>query len=213
MFPALQLEILDRFTAVEQYFRATRPFRGDTSQTAKGLVFVQIYAIHEYAVQNVVRVATTEIASHAPAFCDLRPSLLALFLDPEIQSLRDCPAKDRWDRRMALFNRATSRNPVELTSSPIPGDDTNFRHTHLELILEVLGVRRKLTIRRRHMYDIDQTVNNRNSIAHGGETAAQIGCRYSRRDIWRSIRRLRKVSLRLILVVSEHCSDPAQHRR
>lgn len=211
MFPALQLEVLDRFTSVEQHFRATRRFKGETAQTARGLVFVQVYAIHEYTVQHVLRIAAAEIAAHAHTYADLRPSLLALFLDPELQSLRDCKPGDRWGRRIALFDRASSADRVSLASAPLPGDGSHFRHTHLQLILAVLGVHRRLTVRRRHMFDIDQVVNNRNSISHGGETAAEIGRRYSRADIWRSIIRMRKICLRLILIVSEHCSEPGRH--
>jgi hypothetical protein len=213
MFPALQLEVMDRFTAVEQYFRATQRFRGDISQTAKGLVFVQIYAIHEHTVRSVVRVAASEIAAHAHTYAALSPSLLALFLDPELQSLADCKPRDRWDRRIALFDRATSSAPVSLRSSPLPGVEMHFRHTQLELILQVLGVRRRLSVRSRYMFDVDETVENRNSIAHGGKTAAEVGRRYSRQDVWRCIRRIRKVSLRLILIISEHCGDTAKHRR
>lgn len=213
MFPSLQLEVMDRFTALEEHFRATRRFHGHPSQTAKGLVFVEIYAIHEYTVNNVVRAATAAIAAHSHAFIDLRPCLLALFLDPELQSLRDCPPKDLWKRRLALFDRANSVDAVSLASSPLPVDGTHFRHTHLDLILEVLGITQKLTLRRRHMFEIDKAVDNRNSISHGRETAQEVGRRYSREEIWLYIRRMKRISLRLIAIVSEHCTAPDRHRR
>jgi hypothetical protein len=56
MFPALRLEITERFSAVENYLKAytAREFDGELSQTARGLVFVQVYAIHEYTVKTVV---------------------------------------------------------------------------------------------------------------------------------------------------------------
>jgi hypothetical protein len=213
MFPSLQLEVMDRFTAVEQYFKTSQRLRGDPSLTAKGLVFVQIYAIHEYTVQNVVLIASQEIAAHGHLYSDLQPSLLALFMEPELQSLRDCPPKDQWKRRLALFERAVSNQPILLTTTPIPKDGSHFRHTHVELILKVLGVKRTLTVRRRHLPYIDEVVQHRNSIAHGGETAGDIGRRYSRQEIRKSIRRMRNICLRLIMIVSEHCKRPTEHCR
>jgi hypothetical protein len=213
MFPTLQLEVMERFTGVKQHFRASRAFRGDPSQTAKGLVFIQLYAIHEYTVQHVVRLASAAIAAHAHNYADLRPSLLALFLDPQFCSLRDCSHKNSWDRRIELFDRAASREPISLPQAPLPTDGTHFRHTHVELILKVLGVSRAPTLRRRHLFRIDEVVDNRNSIAHGEETAANIGRRYSRPDIQRTIRQMESVCLRLILIVSEHCGEPTKHCR
>ena len=52
----------------------------------------------------------------------------------------------------------------------------------------MLGVRRRLTLRRRHLYKIDEVVENRNTISHGNETALNVGRRYSRREINRTIR-------------------------
>lgn len=210
MFLNLQLEVMERFTATEQHFRESRRFKGDPSQTAKGLVFVQVYAIHEYTVQNVVRLATDAIVAHSHAYVDLRPSLLAMFLDPELSSLRDCGSDRVWESRLKLFDRASSKDSIPSINS-LPFDGTHFRHTHLNLILRVFGVSRKLTLRRRHLYRIDEVVNNRNSIAHGGETAENVGRRYSRGDIVQIIIQMRSICLRLISIISEHCDNPSKH--
>src|SRR5690349_20616324 len=105
MFPALRLEVTERFTAVEKYLKAytAREFDGELSQTARGLVFVQIYAIHEYTVKSVVEQSILAVIGHAHAYKSLRPSLLTLFLDPEITSVQNS-GKDRiWAQRLQLF--------------------------------------------------------------------------------------------------------------
>lgn len=213
MFPNLQVEVAERFTAVEQHFRASRHFRGESAQIANGLVFVQIYAIHEYTVQTVVQHAAAAIAAHAHTYAKLRPSLLAMFLDGELSSVRDCGFDNLWDRRMQLFERAISGKSITLAKAPLPVDGTHFRHSHLELILRVFGVTRGLTFRRRHLYRIDEVVNHRNSIAHGGETAGEIGRRYSRADVRQIIQQMKSVCLRFIQIVSDHCDSPEKHCR
>jgi hypothetical protein len=40
-----------------------------------------------------------------------------------------------------------------------------------------------------------------------------VGKRYSRRDMWKNIAIMKAVCLRLIAIVSEHCSDPTKHKK
>lgn len=212
MFPILQLEVMERFTAVKEHFRAARRLKGTSSLTAKGLAFVEIYAVYEYTVKGVMRSAINVIASHAHTYSSLRPSLLTVFLDPELQSLRNVAARNVWDSRLKLLDRSASSQPITAVAT-LPVDGNHFRHPQVELILQVLGVKRTLTLRRRHLYVIDDVVNKRNLVSHGEETAKDVGSRYSRQDIGKIILIMEKVCLRLIEIVSQHCSDPSKHCR
>jgi len=177
MFPALKIEILDRFSDLEAFYRASKRLHGTSSLTVKGLLFVQLYAIHEYTVRTTLEIALKEISDHRHRYAALRPSLLALFLESEVQSFSDSPAKSRWVKRMEIFKRAASNKVATLTASPFPTDDSHFRATHLKLILQVLGIQRSLTVRRRHVHYINEVVDHRNSIAHGGGD----GCGYRKK--------------------------------
>ena len=215
MFPALRLEVTERFTAVENYLKAytAREFDGELSQTARGRDFVQVYAIHEYTVKTVVQQSILAVIGHAHALKSLRPSLLALFLDPELTSIQDSGRDKIWAQRLQLFDRAASRDPARLSGTPIPTDGSHFRHSQVQMILRVFGVQRPPTTRRRHLFKIDEVVDHRNAIAHGQETAAQVGGRYSNADIRKTVRQMKSVCLRLITIAEEYCSDPAKHCR
>lgn len=63
------------------------------------------------------------------------------------------------------------------------------------------------------MFRIDEIVNHRNSIAHGEETAGDIGRRYSRKDIAQRIVQMEKICLRLIEIFAEYCAQPDKHRK
>jgi hypothetical protein len=215
MFPALRLEVKERFTAVEKYLKAytAREFDGELSQTARGLVFVQVYAIHEFTVKTVVEQGILAVIGYAHSYKSLRPSLLALFLDPELTSVQDSGKDKLWKQRLQLFDRAASKDPARLNGTPIPTDGSHFRHPQIQMILRVFGVKRAPTTRRRHLFKIDEVVDHRNAIAHGQETAAQVGRRYSNADVRKTIRQMKSVCLRLITIVEEYCSDPAKHCR
>jgi hypothetical protein len=212
VFPDLQLEVLDRFTALEQYFLKSPRKPDPLAQMAKGLVFVPVYAVYEHTAKSVMRLAVDEIVAHAHKYSDLTPALLAVFLSPEVDALRQCPDKGEWERRFSLCEKALSDDPI-MPVNVMPHDGSHFRHTQITVMLRALGVRRSLTLRRRHLYKIDEVVNNRNAIAHGLETPADVGRRYSRNDVVKNIRLMRGICLRLVKIVSEHCKLPDRHCR
>ena len=112
MFQPLRLEVMDRFTAVRAHFRALRKLKGTPAHTAKGLAFVQMYAVYEYTVVTTMQVAIDTIAAHKRPFADLRPSLLAVFLDPMLKSLRDCGAHSVWAGRIDMLDQSCSTTRV-----------------------------------------------------------------------------------------------------
>jgi hypothetical protein len=214
MFPTLRSEVTERFDEVEAFFQQSCRLRGELSKTSRGLAFVQIYAIHEYTVVTAVRHAGVAVAARAHPFIRLRPSLLPFFLTPELQSVQDSIRRGQWESRLALFEKATSRDPAVFLGTPTEiSHDSHFRYQHIELIFRVFGINRAVTRRRRYRGLIDEVVNRRNEIAHGNSTAAEVGRNYTNADIRLAIRRMKSICLRLVQMLEEYCSDPAKHCR
>ena len=99
MFPALRVEVAARFDAIELFLKESKSSKEDHTATIKGLMFVQVYAVYEFTVRSVVRVAIDSIKSHNHKMKDISPSMLALFLDPEWDSLRDSGKRNEWEGR------------------------------------------------------------------------------------------------------------------
>jgi RiboL-PSP-HEPN len=214
MFPPLKTEIESRFEIVEQFFRATRGFRGDLDAAARGMAFVQIYAIYEYAVKSIVQTAIDAINAHKTKMKDVSPALLTLFLDPELSGVRDCGERNVWTKRLEIFSRAFSKDITNLPNSAgPPHDGSHFRHTQLIMIFNVFGISRLPVRRKRHLFRIDEVVNNRNQIAHGGETAEDIGRRYTRPDILHIMEQMKSVCFLLVSIFDSYCADASRHRR
>jgi hypothetical protein len=214
MFGPLTTEIDSRFQAVEAFFAATKDFKGDVAATAKGMMFVQIYAVYEFTVSSVIQTAVDVINSQAYKLKEIRPSLMALLLDPELSSLKDSGQKNIWKARLKIFERTFSEDLLSFSGeAPMPSDGSHYRHTHLIMIFSVFGIRRLPARRRIHLYRIDEIVDHRNQIAHGSETAAEIGRRYTRSDIRERIGQMRSVCHFLVTVFDSFCSDPASHKR
>lgn len=214
MFANLQSEVDARFTAVESYFRATKTFKGDLANAAKGLAFVQMYAVYEFTVCSAVEAAIDSINSQKHKMRDITPSLLTLFLDADLKSLRDGGASQVWDRRIIAFERAFSNELANIpTTTNPPTDGSHYRHTHLQIIFRVFGINRLPARRQTHLLRIDEVVDSRNAIAHGRETPEDIGRRHTRADIQHAILQMKSVCTLLISVFQNHCATPSKHRR
>jgi hypothetical protein len=212
MFPALRNEIDTRFSAVEAHLKVAPPGSADMARTMRGLAFVQIYGPYEYAVRNLTDAAVSHITASGHRFRNLRPSLLALFLDAEIKSLRDVGEEKEWDRRLVLFERAFSNSPLS-TVAVRPHDGSHFRHTQLQMLFRSLGINRAITLRKRHLFLIDEVVAKRNSIAHGDEAPKDVGSRFSKQEMLHKTKIMRGICLRLVSIVGEYCAAPQNHRR
>lgn len=214
MFHALKTEVEARFSAIELFFRAAKGLKGDHTATVKGLMFVQVYSVYEFTVNSVVRATIEEIKAKNHKMKDISPSLMALFLDPELNSLRDGGKKDIWGNRLLLFARAFSNDAVALSSDTRPPNDgSHYRYTQLITIFNVFGIKRLPVRRRTHISRIIEVVNHRNSIAHGSETAEDIGRRYARSEILKIVRQMKSVCIHLISTLDDFCADGSKHCR
>jgi hypothetical protein len=145
MWATLQTEIAARILAVEVFFSAlVGPPTASSSPapvspalaTAKGLVFVQLYAIHEYTVQGIVQAALSEIKGRSTPIKTVRFDLLGLILHPEVTAVRDCGVSRQWSNRLKLFRKAISSDLVDIADSVFPSDGSQFR-LHLVLTMQL----------------------------------------------------------------------------
>lgn len=214
MFSPLQSEIYDRFLEVESFLNTTRNFRGNMGAAAKGLVFIQVYAAYEFTVRGVVQTAIDSINAHRHKVKDMTPSLMTLYLDRELSSLRDTGLRNIWSARLNLLQRVFSDDVITLANDTgPPSDGTHYRHTHLITIFNAFGIHRLPARRRRHLFRIDEVVGNRNQIAHGEESASDIGRRYTRSEIKHIIRQMKSVCFLLITIFDSFCADGSRHVR
>ena len=206
---------MGRFVVAENYFKACYALgpAGNYNQIAKGMAFVQMYAIYEYTVTSAVRAAVDAVALHGHPIKELTPCLLSLFLDPELQSLQNSTVKTAWAARLKLLDRASSNDPARINNTVFPIDGTHFRASQLQLIFDVFGIKGIPAKRRRHLGRINDVVENRNAIAHGRDTAENIGRTHTRADILLAFRQMQSVCLFLIKIIKDHCGDASRHRR
>lgn len=207
MFLEIRAEIEDRFRLLRHAFALSRGSPKEPSALVKGLVFVQMYAIYEFAVRSAAEEAIKAINSANCSLDSLRPSMLAIYLDGEFQSLRDCGRKDVWSKRLQIAERATSKDIAIASTSILPHLGQHFRTDDLQFLFRVLGICRMPVRRKSHFQRINEVVRLRNDIAHGLETADKIGRNFTRADIRHRIDQMDSICRCVVSIIESHCSS------
>lgn len=214
MFQPLQSEIVARFANLEAYYAATKPFQGSVGASAKGHMFAEAYAIYEFTVKAAVRTAINSVNTRKHRFNEITPALLALYLDPELRSLRDSGSKNIWVARQKLFERAFSKDRAAIALETKPPDDGNhFRYSHLQMIMQVFNIKRRPVKNLQQATRINEVVNHRNEIAHGNDTAENVGRRYTRAEVLQMLRQMKSVCNCVVSVFDHYCRTTKLQRK
>ncbi len=176
---------------------------------AKGVTFVELYGIYEFAITGAVAAALDSLKDAAVPANQIRPELLSLVLDPNIESCgNNKPRKRKWIRRIELFVAANNTSPVVVPSC-FPDDGSHYREEQLRTIWRIFGLASPILPSMRLLPKIAELVENRNKIAHGRETSRNIGRNYSSREIRARIAAVQRICLYVVRELESHCASVA----
>jgi RiboL-PSP-HEPN len=213
MFAALRSEIEARALDIKTFFDAARTMEKKRAVImSKGLVFVSLYGLYEYTVKGIVKCAINELKRKGTLIKHIRLELLGLTLNPELTGIIDAGRNTAWTKRLIFFRRIDSSDVVDVADDVFPDDGSHFRQKQLETIWEILGIDLKTTpiVPNGRIYPIlDELVDNRNKIAHGGATAVDIGKRSTVAEIVQKIAYIEQLCIHLCTTVESHCATQA----
>ncbi len=210
MWSSLQIEVSNRITASRDFFTSAQSINSSGINsfitTAKGLIYIQLYALYEFTVKGIVQAGLKDIQAHSTPFNSIRMELLGIALDPDLASIINC-SKDRiWETKTSFFQKINSHNPTTFPEL-FPSDGSHFRPKQLYTIWDIFGIKAPIIPTGYNHQRITELVNNRNSIAHGETTAENIGRNYSIQEIEARIMEIEQICMYLIGTMQNHCSN------
>jgi hypothetical protein len=179
-------------------------------------MFVQLYAVYEHTVKEIVRVAIAEMKQRATPVNTIRFELLSLALDHLLQAAADCSMEQRWGKRIELFQRIDSPDPLDTADSAFPSNGRQYRLSQLYTIWAVFGIDATATPvipSPRLTQVVDELVENRNAVAHGRRTPEDVGGRYSRDEIYNRIDVIQDICNHLVTSMQLHCGNSTNLQR
>ena len=178
------------------------------SATCKGLLFVHLYGVYEYAITSTVQTALDTMRAAAMSCRAVRRSLLALVLDSTWDGVSKAGRKKLWAKRVALIATMDDDKPMAtLSDTMFPYDGSQFRKTQLETIWQVFGIDVPVLPDERLKHRIDGLVENRNAIAHGRRTASEVGRDYTSAELGTWVTDIDSIVQYIIDTMNAHCSS------
>jgi hypothetical protein len=208
MFTKIRATTLDRIMSVRLFYTASAELSAPRASTiAKGLVFVELYAVYEFTVREAFEKGMSLAASHSIPMHRLCNGMRTLALDSEFKSLADLRRRSSWPRRMELLAKAESVDIAKFEQIEFPEDGTHYRHGQLETLWSLLGMNCDTVSDKKHLGRIDEMVEHRNAIAHGRDTADSIGGRFSDSDIKDRIEDVQEICLYILQCIEDHFQE------
>jgi len=179
----------------------------DASRSAKGMFFVQNYAVYEYVVVESVRALVGNVNSRGLPFASTRAELLAMALDPEFTSVIDGSLKKTWEGRSSLLRKVRSNTAVAIQEGLFPKDGTQFRPAQLETIWSLFGLPGPIVPIPRLRKHIEEMVENRNRIAHGSDAPDTVGGRFTVAELRKRIDDTEEVCTHIVTIASGYAAN------
>lgn len=143
----------------------------------RGLFFVHLYSVLEFAVTSGASRALTLISEQKIICKSIKPPLLALAADSLFSKIKHSSFLKQIEDRLELLDGQHLSKQCTVREEVFGKYLQNIYPETIEIIFSVLCINKKIVPEDRVRGYICELTNNRNSVAHGRESTAYIGSR------------------------------------
>lgn len=151
--------------------------------TSKGLIFVQLYGIIEFTINTTVAKTIDIINNDFVQLHDLKHFVWGMALNNSFDSLNQANRK-KWDKRIELIQKIVENGIATIATDIMPTNGDNYNLPQLTSLWHNFNITEPIfndiTFRGR----LQEIVSNRINIAHGNNSASEIGSRVTPRDLY-----------------------------
>lgn len=210
-FENAQIEIRDRFAEANSlllFLRENGPEplqpTSDNIKSLKGLWIVSIYSAVERAVNATIEAALEVISSHNNRSIDCIASIHSIFHFSEVKSINECGKGKIFDKSASLFQASHSESVLRITDNPLAESLQNVDAKTMLWIINLFGAS-DLTITPASIGRVNALRERRNAVAHGRESASEVGERYSFEELTNIYNAADEAVTAFYLNLREHC--------
>lgn len=141
----------------------------------RGLYYVHLYGAFEYSINQGVQAVLGFITSSKVQVNHIEHILNSVVLDSQFNSYKDSGVDVKWEKRISLLSEIQSDGECRINDAVFSYYLQNIWYKSLEQVFKCLCIPDRCVPENRLIGYIDEIVNKRNSVAHGRESAADVG--------------------------------------
>lgn len=210
-FENAQVEIRDRFSEANSLLlflheNGPGPLKPTSNniKSIKGLWLVSIYSAVERSVNTTIECALEVISSHENRSIDCIPSLHSIFHYRGVKSVNECSRNKIFDNSKSLFESVLSESVIKLTDNPLAESLQNVDANSMSWLLGLFGAS-NFSISPASTGRVNSLRERRNAVAHGRESAAEVGERYTLEELSNIYNACDEVVTAFFLNLKDHC--------
>lgn len=162
-------EVLQNLAAIEALDETTL-----ISKINRGLYYVHLYSALEKTINEAVEQALILIQSRSVKNKHFKMHFNVISLQHKLQGFKSCGYKEYFNKSSDIFQNITSDDIFPLNNTIFSQSLQNVWFKTIQETLTFFGAN-DLNLESRIKYTIDEIVERRNAVAHGRESAAQVG--------------------------------------
>jgi hypothetical protein len=162
----------------------------------RGLFFVQLYGTFEAIILMTMVALLRSIKSMAPEAQDIENTFYVVALSSNWKSIKDQGYRKIFSQMRNFFDFQKSEKLCEIDENLFSLYLQNISGSAIEELYVALGMELDLPISTRVL--LNELVDNRNKVAHGRESAAVVGGRYSINDLQNKFGQVQEFTLSFI---------------
>ncbi|MBK0024258.1 MAE_28990/MAE_18760 family HEPN-like nuclease [Brucella pseudogrignonensis] len=176
----------------------------ENDKSLRGLWLVSLYAAVERSVNAMTEAAITVISSHQNKSIQCIAPIHGIFHFNKVKSLKDCGRGKVFDKSALLFKASLSEEILSISDNPLAESLQNVDSNTMSWILELFGAPR-MTPAAASIDRVNTLRERRNAVAHGRESASQVGERYTLSDLSNIYNAADEVVLSFFMCLKDHC--------
>ncbi|WP_194270626.1 HEPN domain-containing protein [Glaciimonas soli] len=183
------------------------PKNDPTSATIRGMVYVSLYGALEYCVEQGVQGLLNFISASQVQNAHLEYSVNVVALDPFLTSVRDAGEKKKWPSRRALFEKMADSSVCTISNTAFGTFLHNVHPSTIEEVFHCFGIDLPPTPEPRQIGYLQEIVDKRNAVAHGRDTATEVGEGRTLADLVLRMDAVYAECIYFLSALEEHASD------
>ncbi len=143
----------------------------------RGLFYVHLYGAIEKSVNDAVETTLMLLAAKNVKNKHYSRPLLSLVFHDQVKALKDTGYGNLINKSVDLFCESNSENIIRVTETALSRTLQNIWFSTIEEIVKIFGIE-NISFSPREIATINEIVEKRNAVAHGRDSAMNIGERH-----------------------------------
>ncbi|WP_146000795.1 HEPN domain-containing protein [Chimaeribacter arupi] len=210
-FENAEIEIRDRFSEANSllvFLRENGPAplqpTSNNIKSLKGLWLVSMYSAVERSVNTIIESALEVISNHRNKSIDCIAPLHSVFQFNKIKSINECGKNKIFDKSIPLFEAMLSDEAMKVTDNPLAESLQNVDANTISWTLGLFGAP-NLTASPASIGRVNVLRERRNAVAHGRESASEVGERYTIEELYYIYNACDEVITSFLLSLKVYC--------